>query len=88
MWFRFVASTFRRLLHLLQAGPKRFVYNRFEGCAQFGRNGPRAFQNIVIYIKCRPHSVMIASFKMMSTHHLHLLSLFSVTIFPPRFPID
>lgn len=70
MWLRLVTSTFCRMLHFVQTGPQRFVYNRFGRCAQFSCYGSRAFQNIIIYVECRSDSVIIASFKMMSAHQL------------------
>jgi hypothetical protein len=39
--FSLVATSFRRLFHLVQASAKRFIDNRFKWFAHIGRNGPR-----------------------------------------------
>ena len=68
MRFGFVTLALCRLLYMVKANPKSFVYNRFKWCAQFGRNRPCPLQYIVIYGKRRSHIAIIASFEVMSRH--------------------
>jgi hypothetical protein len=64
-----IDARLRGLLNCLQTSAKRFVHHLPKRGPQLLRDSARPVQDIVINSQRRSHEVIIASLRVMSTHH-------------------
>lgn len=70
MRFRSIGTLLCRLFHLIETGSKSFIHDRPKRPAQFGCNRPRPLNHIIIYRQRCSHDTIMASFRLMSRHHI------------------
>lgn len=61
---------FRGFLNDLKTGANRLVDDLPEGNAKPLRNRSRSVQNIIVYVQCRSHKCILASFEMRIWHQM------------------